>query len=480
MTKLYIELLSKAEIESIHAASLKVLKDVGVVVTNPKILEILAEAGAIIDKGKRIARFDDSMVMRALDSTEKKYILHGRNPERVARYGYGDQNLISSPGQYTWFDHHTGERRQPTLQDTIAAATLGDALPNITIACGMSVPMDVHENIRDVVVTAQLVKTTSKPTWCWPSTPRSTEYILEIYKAIAGGKDALKQRPMVEVFLEPISPLQLADPSLTNIIKYIEHGQPVCVGPMASVTGTGPATLAGTLAQENAEILAGIVAVQAIRPGTSMMYGGIPHLLDPRTASFVFSSPEQALMAVAMTEIGKYYGLPVYVNVNLSDSKTLDAQAGMEKLGTLVPAILAGADLLGHAGILGEDHGGSLLWLMIDNEAMDFAKRLLRGFQVDEETLATSVIADIGSGGNYLTHPHTLRHFRQEQWFPSNLWTRQSYEAWEAGGAKTITDRAIEKVDDILEHHQPEPIDPRLAQEIDRIVEAATKELMGA
>ena len=480
MTKLHIELLSKEEIDSIHEASLKVLKDVGVVVTNPKILELLAEAGARIDKEKHTARFDEIMVMRALDSTGKKYILHGRNPERVARYGYGDQNLIASPGQYTWFDYKTGERRQPTLQDTIAAATLGDALPNITIACGMSVPMDVHENIRDVVVTAQLVKTTGKPTWCWPSTPKSSRYILEIYKAIAGGKEALKQRPMVEVFLEPISPLQLADPTLTNVIEYIEHGQPVCVGPMASVTGTGPATLAGTLAQENAEILAGIITVQAICPGTPMMYGGIPHLLDPRTASFVFSSPEQALMAVAMIEIGKHYGLPVYVNVNLSDSKTLDAQAGMEKLGTLVPAILAGADLLGHAGILGQDHGGSLLWLMIDNEAMDFAKRVLRGFQIDEETLATSVIADIGPGGNYLTHPHTLRHFRQEQWFPSDLWTRQTYEAWEAGGAKTITDRAIAKVDYILGHHRPEPIDPLLAQEIDRIVEAAKEELLAA
>ena len=480
MTKLHIELLSKDEIQSIHETSLKVLKDVGVVVTNPKILESLAEAGAIIDKEKRTARFDEIMVMRALESTEKKYILHGRNPNRVARYGYGDHNLISSPGQYTWFDHHTGERRQPTLQDTIAAATLGDALPNITIACGMSVPMDVHENIRDIVVTAQLVKTTSKPTWCWPSSQKSSAYILEIYKAIAGGKEALKQRPMVEVFLEPISPLQLADPSLTNVLEYIDHGQPVCVGPMASVSGTGPATLAGTLAQENAEILAGIIAVQSICPGTPMMYGGIPHLLDPRTASFVFSSPEQALMAVSMTEIGKYYGLPVYVNVNLSDSKSLDAQAGMEKLGTLVPAILAGADLLGHAGIRGQDHGGSLLWLMVDNEAMDFAKRMLRGFQVDEETLAASVIADIGPGGNYLTHPHTLRHFRQEQWFPSDLWTRQTYEAWEAGGAKTITDLAIAKVDHILKHHCPEPIDPLLSQEIDRIVETARGELLGA
>jgi trimethylamine---corrinoid protein Co-methyltransferase len=480
MTKFHIELLSQDEIQSIHETSLKVLKDVGVVVTNPKILDCLAEAGAIIDKEKRNARFGETIVIRALETTGKKYILHGRNPEKVARYGYGDQNLIASPGQYTWFDHHTGERRQPTLQDTIAAATLGDALPNVTIAGGMSVPMDVPENIRDVAVTAQLVKTTSKPTWCWPSSQKSSRYILEIYKAIAGGKEALKQQPMVEVFLEPISPLQLAEPTLSNIIEYIDHGQPVCVGPMASVSGTGPATLAGTLAQENAEILAGIVTVQAISPGTPMMYGGIPHLLDPRTASFVFSSPEQAIMAVAMTEIGKHYGLPVYVNVNLSDSKSLDAQAGMEKLGTMVPAVLAGADLLGHAGILGQDHGGSLLWLMIDNEAMDFAKRLLKGFQIDEEKLAASVIADIGPGGNYLTHPHTLRHFRQEQWFPTNLWTRQTYEAWETGGSKTITDRAIEKVDYILEHHNPEPIDPLLAQEIDRIVEVARDELLEA
>lgn len=479
MPKPQINLLNKDEIQAIHETSLKILKEIGVLVTSPKVLDCLAKAGAVIDKEKRIARFDERTVMWALETAGKKYILHGRNPNRVARYGYGDHNLISSPGQYAWFDHHTGIRRQPTLQDTTAAATVGDALPNVTIVGGMSVPMEVHENIRDVVVTAQLVKTTSKPTWCWPSSQQSSKYILEIYKAVAGGKEALKQQPMVEVFLEPISPLQLADPSLTNIIEYIDHGQPVCVGPMASVSGTGPATLAGTLAQENAEILAGIIAVQAIGPGTPMMYGGIPHLMDPRTGAFVFSSPEQALMAVSMIEIGKYYGLPVYVNVNLSDSKTLDVQAGMEKLGTLVPAMLAGADLFGHAGIRGQDHGGSLLWLVVDNEAVDFAKRMLRGFQVDAETLAASVIADVGPGGNFLSHPHTRRHFRNEQWFPDDLWTRQTYDAWEGGGALTMTDRAMAKVDYILEHHKPEPIDPLLAREIDRIVDIARRELLG-
>jgi trimethylamine---corrinoid protein Co-methyltransferase len=480
MSQPRITLLSADDIQAIHDTSLKILRDVGVRVKNADVQDHLAEAGVIVDREREIARFREDTVMWALESVEKQYIIHGRSAGRVARYGYGDQNLISSPGQYAWFDHRSGERREPTLEDARAAALVGDALPNVTIVGAMSMALDVPEAIRDVVVTAELVKTTGKPTWCWPVTRRSSKYVLEIYKALAGGREALKERPMVEVFLEPISPLQLADPSLDNVFEYIDHGQPVCVGPMASASGTGPATLAGTLAQENAEVLAGIVAVQAIGPGTPMMYGGIPHLMDLRTATFVFSSPEQALMAVAMVEIGKHYGLPVYVNVNLSDSKSLDAQAGMEKMGTLVPAMLAGADLFGHAGIRGQDHGGSLPWLVLDNESVDFAKRLLRGFEVDEERLAAPVIADVGPGGHFLMHDHTLRHFRQEQWFPGDLWTRQTYDDWQAGGELTVMDRALARVEHILEQHEPEPLDPSLAAEIDRIVAAARREILGA
>lgn len=479
MPKPMIKLLSDDQIQSIHEASLRILKIVGVLVRNAEVRTHLAEIGARVDNETQLVQFDEDVVVWGLQSVGKQYILHGRNPERVARFGYGDNNLISSPGQYAWFDYRTGERREPQLTDTLAAATVGDALPNLTIVGGMSVPTDIPLQIRDIIVTATLVKTTTKPTWCWPASRKSSRYILEIYKAVAGGKEALKKQPMVETFLEPISPLQLANPSLDNVFEYIDHGQPVAVGPMVSASGTGPATLAGTLAQENAEILAGIIAVQAIGPGTPMLYGGIPHLLDPRTASFVFSSPEQALMAVAMVEIARHYGLPVYVNVNLTDSKNLDAQAGMEKLGTLVPAMLAGADLFGHAGILGQDHGGSLTWLVLDDEAMSFAKRLVNGFEVNEDTLAVSAISDVGPAGNFLGHSHTLSHFRNEQWFPSELWTRQSYESWEETGKKTITDQAIAKVDQILASHQPEHINPELANEIDRIVDTAQKELLG-
>ena len=183
-------------------------------------------------------------------------------------------------------------------------------------------------------------------------------------------------------------------------------------------------------------------------------------------------------MAVAMAQIGKSYGLPVYVNVNLTDAKTLDAQAGMEKVGSLLLGVLAGADLLGHAGIVGTDHGGSLSWLVADNEACAFVRRILRGFDVDEERLAFQVIAGVGPGGNYLSLEHTVRHFRKELWVPGALWERDSYDAWTERGSLTMEQRAAARVDQILASPPPPPLDPALEGEIERIVEAAKRELL--
>ncbi len=331
---------------------------------------------------------------------------------------------------------------------------------------------------RDVVLTAELVKHTAKPTRAWPVSRRSSRYVLEIYALLAGGREAMRQTPMTDTFLEPISPLQLPETGLDVMLEFLEYSQPVSIGPMSMVAGTGPATLAGNLAQENAEILGGIVTVQMLAPGTPVVYGGIPHILDPRTSICSFGSPEQGLMAVAMAQIGKSYGLPVYVNVNLTDAKTLDAQAGMEKIGSLLLGMLAGADLMGHAGILGTDHGGSLSWLVADHEAVAFARRIFRGFDVNEDTLAYPVIAGVGPGGNYLSLEHTVRNFRKELWIPGRLSERNSYDAWTERGSLTMEQRAAARVDQILASPPPPPLDPALEGEIERIVEAAKRELM--
>ncbi len=477
MAEIHVRILSDKEIQDIHEASLIILRDVGVIVHHEKVLRLLAEAGAQLDNHRKIARFPEQLVMDSIARAGKKYVLCGRDLSRKARFGYDDLVLMSSPGQRAWVDSQSRRLRPATIQDVRDAIRLGDALPNVTIVGSMAQPAEVPEACREVVLTAELVKGTAKPTRTWVYNGRTARYVLEIYRTLAGGDAALRARPMVEAFLEPISPLQLPRDGLDMLMEFVKAGQPVSIGPMAMASGTGPATLAGTLAQENAEILSGIVVAQILSPGTPVTYGGIPHIMDPRTSICSFGSPEQALMAVAMVQMGRFYGFPVYINVGLTDSKTLDAQAGIEKAATLVLGALAGADTFGHAGICGTDHAAGLAWLALDDAVMEYVKRIVRGFEVNPETLATDVIKAVGPAGNYLAEEHTVKHFRRELWLPGPAWTRQPWELWEAAGCSSMADRLSGEVDRVLAKHNPEPIDEALAKEVDRIVQFAIREL---
>jgi trimethylamine--corrinoid protein Co-methyltransferase len=477
MAGINVKILSEREIQSIHDAALSILRDTGIMVHHDGALKLLAQAGARVDRDGRIARLPENLVMDGIEQAGKKYVLHGRNPQRTARFGYGDLVLMSSPGQYSWIDTDSGERRAATIQDAREAIKLGDALSNITIVGSMAQPEQVSQAWRDVYLTTELVKGTSKPTRCWVKNGRTAKYILQIYRTVAGGDASLREKPMVEAFLEPISPLQLPKDGLDIVKEFAQAGQPVSIGPMAMTSATAPATLAGTLAQENAEILAGLVVTQLFAPGTPITYGGIPHIMDPRTSICSFVSPEQGLMAVAMVQMARHYGLPVYINVGLTDAKVPDAQAGVEKGTSLLAGALAGADTFGHCGICGTDHAGSLVWLYLDNEVMDYVKRIVRGFEVNADTLATEVVRQVGPGGNYLAEEHTVEHFRKELWLPGMAWTRESWDAWAAGGNLSMAERIKDEVKRILDSHKPEPLEAETAKQVDSIVEAAKREL---
>jgi trimethylamine--corrinoid protein Co-methyltransferase len=470
-------MLAEQEVEAIKDASLAILRDTGVMVHHEEMLRLLGEAGTKVDSQHKIARLPEKLVMDSVTRAGKQYVLYGRDRNRTARFGYGDLVLMSSPGQFAWIDLQTGQRRPATIQDAHDAVRLGDALENITIVGAMAQPETISEKYRDVVLTAELVKATGKPTRCWIRNGATARYILEVYRTIAGGDAALRAHPMVEAFLEPISPLQLPRDGLDIVREFAQAGQPVSIGPMAMTAGTAPGTLAGTLAQENAEILAGIVLTQLLAPGTPITYGGIPHIMDPRTGICSFGSPEQGIMATAMVQIARSYGFPVYVNVGLTDAKLPDAQAGVEKGVTLLLGVLAGADTFGHCGICGTDHAGSLLWLAFDDELMSYIKRVSRGFAVDAERLATDVIHAAGPAGNFLAEEHTVKHFRQEMWLPNSAWTRQPYDLWQSEGATSFADRLRGRVSDILVTHQTQPLEEALSREIDRIVAAAKRDL---
>jgi trimethylamine---corrinoid protein Co-methyltransferase len=461
--------LDATAIETIHSEALRLLNETGIHVPDPECLSALSDAGAAVDGNASVARIPARVVEDALARSGRHFVLYGRDSRKTARFGHGDFVLASSPGQFAWVDDSDVGRREPSSADMQQAALVGDALPHIDLVGGLAMPLDVPARSRDIYTAAQLLKFTTKPAHVWVSGGRNLEAILEMYEAVQGGSEEHRCRPMLQGFVEPVSPLRFAPSGLEILKLCARKGLPLCFGPMVQAGASGPATLAGTLVVENAEILAGIVLAQLFGPGTPVCYGGIPHIFDMRSMQISFGAPEQGLMAVAMTQMARHYGLPAYVNVGLSDSKTMDAQSGVERATTLLLGGLAGADTFGHMGIVGPDQAGSIDQLILDSEIAGYVKRILAGLRVDAETIAAEVIRDVGIGGSFLGETHTREHYRREFWM-SALFDRQRWDPWETAGSLSVSDRVRVRRTAILSRHKPDPLPDALGAELDRIV----------
>jgi trimethylamine--corrinoid protein Co-methyltransferase len=471
---LRLKVLSNEDVEYIHEASLRILEEVGVQVPNAEVADMLKSVGCEVNLNTSIVKIPESIVVEMVRKASKNFTIYSRN-DRRATFGDGKFKVLSSGGMMNVIDPSANERRAATLKDTVNAVKLGDALENIDIVGSLFVPQDVPTQLADVYMHATLIKYTSKPFFAWIYSAQSAEYILRMWTVVTG--EACGKKPLSLGFFEPISPLKFSPHSLPILKLFAEHRIPVCFAPMVMASATGPATLAGTLALENTEILAGVVIAEVLGPGTPILYGGIPHILDQRTGNISFGSPEQGLMAIAMVQIGEYYGFTVHVNVGLTDSKSVDFQSGAEKAATMVLGALAGAELSGHQGIIGADVGGSLEQLVADDEVAGYVKRLLKGFKVEDDTVALDVIKRVGVGGSFLSQRHTMTHIRSEFWLPK-IFNRLSWEVWKSKGSPAKLEEIRDSIGKILSKHEPERLDPSVEREIDRIVEEASKSLV--
>ena len=474
--RMRLTVLGEQQLERLHCASLEILRTVGVRIPHPQMRSLFRDAGADVDDVAQLVKIPASLVDRSLDHAGKAFTLYGRDRARQAGFGVGARNYNSIAGEALWVDDACTSRRYATLEDVATATRLADGLEHITLVGAMADPEEIPVAHRCVEVAATQVKHTTKPITFWFHDRASAQYVLEIMTAVAGDQDQAAAHPLAYPFLEPISPLKFPFDGIDLLFETSRLSLPVPIGPMAQVGASAPATLAGALAQENAEILAGVCITQLIKPGLAVCYGGIPHAFDMRTTQMIFAGPEQALMAVAMTQLGKRYGLPVYINVGLTDSKIPDAQAGMEAGITLACGAMAGADIFGHLGICGVDQGTSLTMLVMQHEIAAYVERLMGGFEIDDETLGLDTIRHVGHDGSFLDQPHTVEHFRQELWFPGLL-DREYWTNWMESGSETMHDRCRQRVQEILRTHEPEPLDDDLTRELDRIVASARRNL---
>lgn len=479
MAKLTLNFLSPEELQEIHDTSIRILEHIGLRVGSAEVIDQMKDKPGIkINRNRQVMTFSEEAVMRAVDLAPKVFSVYGR--DKSQKLTYGEEGFVSQaiPGEAHWVEPKTKTRREGTWEDFNKSVIVADALPNIDIVGGMIQPCEAPVPVRDVHLYAELLKRTRKTVRSWVYSRASARYILEMARLLVGGAEELKRFPILEFGFEPVSPLQLPGGALETAIEFATAGIPITLGPMPQAMATGPVTLAGSVAQGNAETLATLVILQTIAPGTPVIYYSAPHIMDPKTAGLVFSSPEQGLMGVAVAQVGKHYGLPVGINVGLTDAKVPDAQAGLEKGTTMMLGAIAGADIFGAMGIAGMDQGFSLPQLIIDDEIIGFVKRVMKGMRVDKEACAYEVIERVGIGGSFLTEEHTLTHWREEFWLPL-LCDRYVWDSWMEAGGKTMLDRAIDRQNDILSKHTPDWLEESLQRELDAIVQAAEKEILG-
>jgi len=473
---MFSRVLTDEQVERIHGASMAILERVGVVVPHEGMLDRLQEAGATVDRAEQRVRIPEDLVMRSIGQAGKQFTLYGRDLSKTASFGQGTRNYNSIAGEAYWVEEVGGERRFATLADVVTAARFGEVLENIQIVGAMADPKEVPVAARCVRTLATLIKNTTKPVQFWFHDRASAAFIVEMLIVLRGDEAGAAEYPLCYPFLEPISPLRFPHDGIDLLYETARLNLPVPIGPMAQMGLSAPATVAGTLAQENAEILAGVCITQLVRPGLPVCYGGICHAFDMRTTQMIFSGPEQAIFGVAMTQMGKHYGLPVYVNVGLTDSKRPDAQAGLETGVTLALAAAAGADVFGHMGISGVDQAGSLDMLVLQNEVIGYVESTLRTLDFSDRALGLDLIENVGPGGSFIDSLHTAQHFRQELWFPTLL-DRRYYQSWLSAGAESTEDRCRRRKEEILTGQGPEPLAPEQERALDEIVAAAGRAL---
>ena len=475
---MFSRILTDDQIRRVHQASVSILERVGVLIPHPETLERLEQAGAKVTYAEQRVRFPEELVARALEQAGKQFTIFGRNLANTARFGQGERNYNSIAGEASWVDEIGEKRRFATLDDVAIAARFADGLDNINVVGAMSDPHDVSVAARTVHVVDGLITNTTKPVHFWFHDRASTRYVMDIIVALRGDEQKAAEYPLCYAFLEPISPLRFPHDGIDLLYETARFNLPVSIGPMAQMGLSAPCTVAGTMALENAEILAGICVVQAISPGLPVCYGGICHAFDMGTTQMIFAGPEQAIFGVGMTRMGKHYGLPVYINVGLTDSKRPDAQAGLEAGVTLAMGAAAGADIFGHLGICGVDQASSLDMLVLQDEIIGYIESTMRQIDFSDDAFALDLIEEVGPGGTFIDTMHTVEHFRRELWFP-NLLDRQYYQAWLEGGAADCASRCRERKLDLLANHRAEPLPKNLEREIREIVDAASRELAG-
>ncbi|MHC4250089.1 MAG: trimethylamine methyltransferase family protein [Planctomycetota bacterium] len=426
--------LSSSDTRKIADAAFEVLAKGGVAVYSPTAFEAFRAAGATVDEATRIVRLPRALVEDAIDSNPSSITLFSRDGKLDAvlerdrvHYGTGGTAIYV-------LDPDTGERRPSTTEDVILNARVIDELPNVHVFTINVFPNEIENRHHiDVNRFFHALDNTTKHVMGGVYSLKGSRDVVRMAEAIAGGPEALREKPFVSFITLIISPFKIDERYGEMACLFAREGLPIVVPTEPICATTSPVTLAGNVLTHTAETLAGIAMVQCVRKGAPAICGSVGSITNLRTMDHVGGAIERAMINAAVAQMAQHFEVPIYATGGTTDAKEMNVQAAYESAMSSLLVAMSGANYIHDiAGLMEADLTVSYEKLVVDNEILGMCQRVLRGIEVTDDTLAADLMIEKGPGKDYMADEHTVRYMRSE-FFTPTLANRDKRESMEPG-----------------------------------------------
>jgi len=473
-----VEILDACQVETILQASFKVLETQGMRFLEPGSRKIMQKAGADIDEPGKMVRIDHELVEEKLALAPPRFGLRARNPAHNLKVG--DNNILFSSIGGPAFCNDLDNGRRPGNYDEMCDFLR--LIQSINIihqeGGGPFEAMDLPAETRHLDLYLAQIRLLDKNAQSYAlGRARSADSIEMACIALGTDRAGLAAEPAVLGVINTNSPMQLDIPMTEAIMELAGAGQVCCITPFTLAGSMSPATLAGTLVQQTAEVLGVATFTQVVRPGAPIMYGSFASNVDMRSGAPALGTPEYAKAAQASGQIARRLGLP-FRSSNTTVSNCVDGQAVFESEMSLWGSIMGHANLVNHAaGWLEGGLTASFEKLIVDAEMLQMMAEYLRPIEVSEDELALDAIAEVGPGGHHFGTSHTLERYESAFYTPI-LSNRQNYESWQESGSIDISARANTIWKQLLREYEQPPLDPAIDEALVEYVNKRKQSIM--
>jgi trimethylamine:corrinoid methyltransferase-like protein len=474
-----IRFINENEMERVHEKSLSILENIGCRIHHEEVLKQLDKAGAKVDMTSQVVKFPRKLVDDCIQQVPQSYKMAAANKEKDIVFPLKENEFLTrtNTGAPHYVEHRTNKLMDIiTLKQCADWQRLGDAMENVNYQASPFIG-DVPLRTSGLYALKNHFENSQKHFWIQPYHENNLPFIMEMLCTIAGGKKELKDRPIAHITVGSTSPLSFKEMDTEALKLCGDYGVPVTIYSLPTMGGTAPFTVAGIVLLSNCELLAGNVVTQVCNPGTPVHFLGHKFLLDMATTIARHSAVEAMMAAAAHSEFcWRKYKIPFHTYGSGSDSFIPDEQSMIDRTFQGLLVGMGEGKVFGGVGQLETVNSISLTQLVIDNDIIGMIRKARRGVNWDDDHLAADVIEDVGIGGEYITHDHTLAHCRDA--FEARTRYRGPRADWlSEGEERTIIDNANDIVDDLLKNHTVPPLSEDISKELGKIIEQAEKSI---